>query len=160
MFKSIKKSFAIIIAITAFIATVITIVQYYDTKKIINIEGNWKLNLVIKSTTHSKYKDMEIEYILYVNQDSKNIKGRGEKLVVNNKELPTTQRDEITFNGNINNDKVKLLFELHGKKRKTVGTFNLQATDDINIFKGSFNTTGASSKGTAIMEKIIDKSFD
>ena len=153
-FKLRKNGFGYIAGIVAFGSAIVGVLQYTQTFHL-DVSGKWQLDLTIESTSYTPYKDLDVRYILYLQQNGKVIKGKGEKWLVNNKEIPFSAHTRIEMEGTILENKVYLSFELFGANRVTVGELDLRFNPDKNKMTGTFSTTGADSSGPAIAIKTI-----
>ena len=149
-----KKYVCIFAAAVAFTASLLAVIQYFRSLPEQNISGKWKLDLVIESSTHTQYLGLKVGYVIYLEQNGSAIKGKGEKWWENDQELPYSQHTPIELTGTIKDKTVKLLFDLHGAQRQTVGEFALKLRGET--LTGVFSTTGANSSGH-VVAKLVER---
>lgn len=92
---------------------------------------------------------MRAGYKVYIIQEGKSIRGKGEKFWLNDIEIPSAQHDPLVFEGIISDGIWKVHYELYGVKRKSYGEFILK----IENMEGTFEGSGANAKGKVIALK-------
>jgi len=138
-------------AITLY-GVILGIAQYYQSRPRYDLTGEWVLQLKIESTSYRAYQDLTVGYKLYLIQAGQEISGKGEKWWENGKELPFSQHDPINVSGLLKGKRLPLSFTLKGTLRETVGVFDLSITNR-NELSGTFSTTGANSRGSAVLSR-------
>ena len=69
-----------IITALAIIAAMITIYNWMASNRIPDISGDWIIKVVIKKSSYLKYKDLEVEYSLYITSKNGRFVGEGVKI--------------------------------------------------------------------------------
>lgn len=154
-----RLSAKIILEITVTIITllsgIIFLIDYYKDKQTKDISGAWKFTFTIKESAMPKYIGMTAGYKIYITQEGKKIKGKGEKFWVNSKEIPSLQHDPLTFEGQIEDGVLKAQYELSGVKRNSFGEFTVNVNEDseVTLIQGSFCGSAANTKGEVTASK-------
>ena len=151
--KRLNSWLAVMAAVVAFVATCISIYSFVKPALAEDLIGRWRLDLVIESTDFNPYHGLKVGYIVYLSQDGSTLSGIGEKWWENDKELSYSQHTKLQLDGKIQGDDLKLLFFLFGAERETVGQFTLKSVEPNELFVGTFTTTGADSRGSALLTR-------
>lgn len=143
-----KKLFIIISSVTALIASVVTVVQFYNQFTMIDISGEWTIKDTIQT---GFYKNSTLEFKVFINQNGTTFTGEGEKYTYNDLEVSTKQKTRLQLtNGIIDGDHVQVTFIEHGLKRQTRGQFVWKYQNDRKLH-GTFSSTA--SKGVSTIYK-------
>src|SRR5580700_10800176 len=79
------------LALIAGAGTLIANIDIITTAFEPSLSGSWVLTLSNRSSTMKTYEGMIFTYQLYLVQDANHVTGRGEKIKVNGKDIPTGQ---------------------------------------------------------------------
>lgn len=135
--------------------------EYLLPKK--NITGEWITEIAIKNSAYNPYKDLKINYKIYLLQKGNEIIGSGEKtsdILANGdkKEFTGEERVKIVLEGYyernyLKKSKVFLKITEFGSKRESRAIYFLTVKNK-NKLKGNFTSTAADSSGLILMKKI------
>ncbi len=152
VWSRLKAFIAVVGGVVAFTAATAGVLQYLKSNPSVDITGTWELSLVVEETTYSPFRGMEVDYLLFLQQDGTSITGRGEKWAVNGEELPSSQHDPIDLRGTISGGSLDLVFNVFGARRQSAGHLRLELSDDQAA--GDFRWTAAASSGPASAERL------
>lgn len=134
--------------------------EYLLPKK--NITGDWDTRITIKNSAYNPYRDLKINYKIYLLQKGNEIIGSGEKIsdILGNgeiKEFTGEDRTKLVLEGYYERNylkKSKVFFKIteFGSKRESRAIYFL-TVNDKNKLTGNFTTTAADSSGVILMKK-------
>lgn len=125
-----------------------------------SLSGAWMLTLTNKNSALKTYEGMNFTYQLYLVQDANRVTGRGEKIEVNGKDIPTGQHQTIDLTGSVSGGVVTIGFIQKagpdGAARPTNGDLSLRIvragrlSQKVSRMEGNFSSTAAATTGTAV----------
>lgn len=127
-----------------------------------DISGKWEMILIYKKTDYNPYRNMEVKYIMFINQENNYITIKGEKYFEKLRDNTTKEYEgeEKTFSeydGYINrafmNHKLILNLKEYGRERLVAGQLKLTIVSPNNLLKGTFDRQDANSSGIAILKR-------
>jgi hypothetical protein len=154
--RFITSALAFIAGAGTLIANIDTITAAFEP----SLSGAWVLTLSNKNSAIKTYEGLNLTYQLYLVQDANHVTGRGEKIKVNGKEIPSGQHQQIDLKGSISGSVVTIDFIQRagrdGAARQTDGDLSLKIvragrlSRQVSRLEGSFSSTAASTTGTAL----------
>lgn len=125
--------------------------------KIKNVSGEWTAFTRIRKTSHSKFKDVEIEFRIHLLQSGDQISGRGEKIRdidpdgTNSHIYPNLKRIDFEISGYVERNYLKksklyLLIKENGSRRTTSASYTLILNGKDRL-SGLVVSTAAESRG-------------
>ncbi len=131
----------------------------------VDISGIWIVRTIHIDTNLKRYKDMELEYQIYLIQNGLEIKGSGEKISQKMSfqssyyEYPRSERVLSKIYGSLEKNfvtksKINLMIIEKGKLRETRTTFSLRIKRN-DLLTGEFYSTAADSHGKVEMRKLF-----
>ena len=134
--------------------------EFVFTKK--NLSGVWKVKMKIVESSFNPYKDLLIEYQIYLIQNGNNVIGTGEKIRETNKEKEITEyernkRVTIKIDGSFDRKYLRksllnLIVVENGRQRESRASYNLKVKNSKRMV-GSFKGTAADAIGNLTFEK-------
>ena len=85
----------IITTLLGIIGATMTIAEYFENRRLVNVSGEWIMTNKVKSTSHEPYQNMQLTYHLFLTQDGKRITGKGEKWLEDGNKVPPTARSPV-----------------------------------------------------------------
>ena len=144
-----KKTIIGIGSIIGVLASGIAIVDYYNDKSLIDLNGQWIITDTIET---GKYKNTTIGFQVFITQDGKNFTGEGEKITLNGKNVIQKEKSRLELvAGTIQSNIIRATFIEHGRKRETRGEFIWKKIEKKKL-SGEFIST-ANSRGKSIAIK-------
>jgi len=134
-----------------------------------DISGKWEMILIYNKTKYNPYKDMEVKYTMFINQDNNYITIKGEKYFEKLKDNATKEYkgDEKTFSeydGYIKrafmNHKLTLNIKEHGQERIIAGQLQLKIISPSSLLEGTFYRQDANSSGKVVLKKLNGLSYN
>lgn len=116
-----------------------------------NVEGEWDLVNTINTSDYEGFKNMVINWRLYLEQNGGKISGHAIKIIVNNKKASGIEKNrfEIT-SGRVKDNKITFFY----REGANSGKFELLYSRELDVMKGTFTSTAALSNGTSIAFKL------
>ena len=148
-----KLLVTIFISAVGLVGGLIVIYQFIDSETQVNVAGKWHLSLTVENTSYAPFQGLEIGYVIYLQQEGNSVSGHGEKWWENGEELPFSQHVPIELNGSIEGGVLKLLYELVGAERGSVGEFDLLVESSGDKMSGEFSGTAADSSGPVTLKR-------
>jgi hypothetical protein len=130
--------------IAALITNIDTIADLFTP----SVAGAWQITETIKKSTYMPYIGERATYRVTLYQDGSKVSGTGEKIMVNDKQIPPSQKQPLEIiGGNIEGGELKVSFKLEPAPdkaaRETRGEFNWHV-----VRGGIFKTTAIRLEGT------------
>ncbi|MGB3228822.1 MAG: hypothetical protein WBB02_12695 [Saprospiraceae bacterium] len=139
-----EGKYTITSTIVGLLALIVTIWQLYPkTDKKIN--GEWIMISKINEADLKEYLGLEIQWKLFLTEKDQIIKGKAEKVTINNEKLNYDLRTSMDIEGNLKDDVLTLNYTEYGKRRNTTGI--IIATLNDKGFVGQFSQTASNTRG-------------
>ena len=146
-----------IITALAIIAAMITIYNWMASNRIPDISGDWIIKVVIKKSSYLQYKDLEVEYSLYITSKNGRFVGEGMKIREGGSDIPFSQRTPIHIRGFVKGRQAIATYILEGARRKSAGIFRWKISGHGSRLEGSFQSEAANSSGLALGYRVSNR---
>lgn len=139
--------------LTLFISTVgvYTIISNWQTK---DISGEWHLTFYNDECDYLDYTGDSILIRFFFQQNKDVVSGEAEKWAYNGKELHSSNRRKLKFQGNVTGDKIELIYTLFGERRESTGKMSLQVSNNEAYIEGKYSGTAGNCKGKVAGKKL------
>lgn len=118
-----------------------------------DLTGEWQVINTVQKTAYKSFDSMKVGFRLKINQQGKEITGKGEKFSENGQTLPAANRTPIHVTGSIDGDKVVATFVEDGTMRRTNGRFVWKLQHGGDKLAGTFVSTAANTSGSSAVTK-------
>ena len=151
-----KGLFALVVRTSTIAAGIIGVLGYLENRNqnkdhyAVNLTGEWIITNTIESTSYRPFKDLQLGYRIFFQQNGKRIIGKGEKCWENEKELPSHAHSPVSIDGILDELILTATFEEKGSRRITYGSFVWNISPDGKKIEGRFTHTAANSKGNSV----------
>jgi hypothetical protein len=154
--KVITAGLALVAAVAGLIANVQGIADFMQP----SLSSQWLLTETNAESSYKPYIGMTSTFQLFLLHDGHNLKGDGEKIQVDGKDIPIAQHQPITVTGDVSSGDVILKYVEkpgpNGAARTTTGEFSLKTirsgmfSRQVARLEGSFWGTAAATSGTVV----------
>ena len=124
-----------------------------EPAKLQDLTGEWQVVNTVQKTAYKSFDNMNVGFRLKINQQGKELTGKGEKFSENGQTLPPASRTPIHVTGSIDGDKVVATFVEDGRLRRTNGRFVWRLQTRGDQLAGTFVSTAANSSGRSALTK-------
>ncbi|HEX7282952.1 MAG TPA: hypothetical protein VF239_12920, partial [Vicinamibacterales bacterium] len=109
-----------------------------------SLTGEWLMNTRVVASNLQRYEGLRLDYQLRLRQVGNNITGTGYKLRENDRVVVT--KTPITLQGDVDGDRVVLMFREGGTRRASAGKLVLHRESN-DVLRGRFSSDAAQSSG-------------
>ncbi len=152
-----RISLGSIAAIITIVTSGIFLYDYYQTKRLKDLTGKWDIVFYIDESTYTPYIGKNTTNRIFFTQEVDKLKAEGEMIEVDKNEIPSAEHIPIHLQGKLEKNKIQILFQQDGAKRKTAGELHATISEDGNKMEGVFSCTAASSSGRIVGLRLNSK---
>ena len=120
------------------------------------LTGEWAFTNQIESSRVPVFKGMPLGFRLRLVQDGTAVSGAGVKIAENGRGLTRRQQTPITLQGELEGNRLELMFSERGRRRTSKGALVMHLLDDRSM-SGRFSSDAAGSRGTSHALRIVSR---